>query len=425
LGGSNWNTPSDRIKVTDLNDTFDAGVRFQEKNFKNQSQLLFNSAYIGFNSKLNVATGVPNLKNIEYDAMLTDTASVKYNLDYISSDKLYNTLDNSAISYYVVIEASSFNTTDSNIRQVSSGKWIVFDSTFNVNAEVQRALVWQTLLSTGRLANFSGVTAIKVSNSGDVGYRGYKHAFYGSGCSVINTFDITTGNTVSSWSKVYGKGTDNDHAGSAPSGWGVTVNWSVNQSNVLNEVSFGVGNPSGTGTYTEQTSDEIGTDKSTDEQTNPADYKLSISAGGNGLSTTGTVDSIFLTKGSVTSGTPVGSPSTNTLVDYYTDYSIPETTLAGSLATEGVENSTLIFQTSDLDTINDCIATWNASIDSENTLTVSISADGTNYEEVTDATLHRFTDTGTNLYIKFEIDRVNTSAVDKISEYAILYNVTE
>ena len=59
----------------------------------------------------------------------------------------------------------------------------------------------------------------------------------------------------------------------------------------------------------------------------------------------------------------------------------------------------------------------------DNTLTVSISADGTNYETVTDATIHRFTNTGTNLYVKFEIDRVDTAAVDKISEYAILYNL--
>jgi len=88
----------------------------------------------------------------------------------------------------------------------------------------------------------------------------------------------------------------------------------------------------------------------------------------------------------------------------------------------GQSSNSLIFQTTGLDTINNVIATWNSSIDINNTLTVSISADGINYEEVTDANIHKFTNTGTNLYVKFEINRVNTNAVDKISEYAIWYN---
>jgi hypothetical protein len=58
----------------------------------------------------------------------------------------------------------------------------------------------------------------------------------------------------------------------------------------------------------------------------------------------------------------------------------------------------------------------------KNTLTVSISADGTNYEEVTDATIHRFTDTGTNLYIKFEITRVNETVTDRLFNYCLGYN---
>ena len=58
--------------------------------FKSNAQLLYNSALIGFNSKLNVATGIPNLKNIKYDCCLTDTASVLSGpMQYDATDKLY------------------------------------------------------------------------------------------------------------------------------------------------------------------------------------------------------------------------------------------------------------------------------------------------------------------------------------------------
>ena len=59
------------------------------KVFKNQAQLLYNAARIGFNSKLNVATGVPNLKNIQYDCCLTDTASTKTGWIYDTTNYLY------------------------------------------------------------------------------------------------------------------------------------------------------------------------------------------------------------------------------------------------------------------------------------------------------------------------------------------------
>ena len=75
-----------------------------------------------------------------------------------------------------------------------------------------------------------------------------------------------------------------------------------------------------------------------------------------------------------------------------------------------------------LTTITRCIVTWNADIDPDNTLTVKVSADGTNYEEVTDSVIHNFEHTGTSLYIRFEDDFVDEDAVDLVYEYAIIYN---
>jgi hypothetical protein len=402
------------IKNGDLIDADSVINNLVGTTFKSNAQLLYNSALIGFNSKLNVATGVPNLKNVKYDAMLTDTASSKIGIDYDSSDKLYKTLTLSDLQYYVVVDASAFSGTtgiSAGVMRVGAGRWLIFDPAAATNAqELERAKVHQILWSTGVMAQFTSVTAIRVSDSNDVGFRGFKAVFTvpnngstQSGSST-GTFGTTSGNVVSSWSNL-----------SCSSGFGsnsTSISWEVPAATTLNSVSLGSGSQSGS-------SNEIGLDLQADEKTNPAGCRCSYANNGSANNSGGGTAIIF-TKGTLSfsnSGT-----MTHSLTDYYTTYSVPDTTQADAIATE-VGNATLIFQTSSLPTITDCIATWNSTIDSDNTLTVSISADGTNYEEVTDATIHRFTDTGTNLYIKFVITRVDTAAVDKISEYAINYNI--
>jgi hypothetical protein len=268
--------------------------------FKNQAQLLYNAAYIGFNSKLNVATGVPNLKNIKYDAMLTDTATTKTAIAYNSTDKLY----------------FSWPFTPSKGDSIA-------DSTAEVTHNSSSYTLKKTISS---IDDYVFSTELQVAELG-VSYGWYK--------IIITYSDATTAET-----------TDNYFSGA----YSTKIYENPNPQKMVSKI----------------------------------DYYLK-------------------------------SFSTN--VTYMRNVYVYE-------CPANETNPTLIFQTTSLPTITDCIPTWNSLIDSENTLTVSISADGTNYEEVTDSTIHRFTNTGTNLYIKFEIDRVDTAAVDKISEYAVLMNCT-
>ena len=78
LGGTDFTTPDARIKPTDLNDTFDASAGWIDSlgiMFKNYSQMLFNSALVGFDSGLYDdagSSGTPDLKNIFYSTIGTN-----------------------------------------------------------------------------------------------------------------------------------------------------------------------------------------------------------------------------------------------------------------------------------------------------------------------------------------------------------------
>lgn len=76
LGGTDFNTPSDRIKPTDLNDTFDVIGDVTNKALgsllNDTAQNIFNAAYLGFDAKLN-GDGSPNLDKVDYDIFSSDS----------------------------------------------------------------------------------------------------------------------------------------------------------------------------------------------------------------------------------------------------------------------------------------------------------------------------------------------------------------
>lgn len=292
--------------------------------FRNFSNLLYNSAYIGFNSKLNVATGVPNLKNIKYDVFNSDTAMTKTGWLYDGTNKYYIPDISDEASGDTTHNPNSLsdpeNAFDGNAATYSTGSNGALGKTFGAKTVVMAKVIANVTIST---------TSGTQQN--------------GSGSLVLEKYDGSTWSTIATLAS----------ASSTTIVNGSPLSISYSGYIVVNESMQGI--------------------------------RVNMNGSGGGL----------------TSATRL----------YSLEYGVY------------AETNSLIFQTTSLPTITDCIPTWNASIDGDNTLTVSISADGTNYEEVTDATIHRFTNTGTNLYIKFEIDRVDTSAVDKISEYAILYNV--
>jgi hypothetical protein len=317
--------------------------------FKNYSQLLFNAARIGFNSKLNVATGAPNLKNIEYDCCLTDTASTKTNIFYNNTDKLYHTdylTDNGANA--TTVDECNDSSINATIWSTSGGgSYSVAEGASYITGTASAAGSYASLTLTGDIfTKYGNIVMLNMRLVG-IGSPYASDAYISLKGSVSGTQVIKTIQSDSGFVNVY--------------------LWKRGSVVYYKFGSDGESNVNVSGWSGDLTLDIV--------------CSKQYSGGGNG----------------------------NFYVDWVRSYD--------------PSNVTLIFQNTGLSTVTDSLATWNSLIDSDNTLTVSISADGTNYETVTDATIHRYTNTGTNLYIKFAISRVDTTAIDKISEYAIWYNL--
>jgi len=141
---------------------------------------------------------------------------------------------------YIVIEATSLTESDFSIndcvcKNVEAGKWFLYCTTGST--EIKRAQIYKTLFygtdgTNARASNtyITGITALKTSISRDIGKRGvYIKTTTGpnlSGSYTLTMDNTSTNTDFSSWSKLYGSD------GS--------------------------------------TSDEIGTDRTADEQDNPA-----------------------------------------------------------------------------------------------------------------------------------------------------------
>jgi len=226
---------------------------------------------------------------------------------------------------YVVIEASSlgglsnFEINDCNIAPFDTGKWVVWCDTGS--DEVKRAQIIKTLFygsngTDGALLGASGVTALKTTDSRDVGKRAhYKYVYdvvddtsmdYSTG-----TFADTSTNTDSSiWRYLYVAG---DSGGSGKDG--------IVQLEFPNGTSIGSLNGNSGGT---QTSDGFGTDSSSYEQDNPADVEIGISHSTNSGPTilASMCRTLILCSGALT-WVDDRSFTTSTEIDFFTDYSIP------------------------------------------------------------------------------------------------------
>lgn len=86
--------------------------------------------------------------------------------------------------------------------------------------------------------------------------------------------------------------------------------------------------------------------------------------------------------------------------------------------------SELVFDLADSETYSDAISVFSSSIGTGADITFELTADGTNYEEVTDATIHRFTNTGTDLKLKVTLIASSDTypTISRLNHYAILYN---
>jgi len=386
------------------------------KQFKNYIQAIWNADYIGWNSKLNydkegASGGSPEFTNLHWDNFNGNGIGVEsaYGLFNDNTNKVYYTPDLSGVTEYVIIEATSLSSAWDNNNckslQIASGKWLVYCTTGTDavhRAQIIKSLFYGTDGSDSLILDFTSVTAVKTSHGNDVGKRGHYMYGYTRGSSnqyITGTFADTVNNTnCSTWSYCY--------------------------------------------TNVTHYSDETGTDTSGDEVNNPTDCqfqgvdvnpncKWEIPEGttrnqpSNGAPNYDYIweKVIVLCEGGLSWVATGGQTSITTEIDFYTDHSIPDMTLADTLANEGAEDGTLISNDTSVSATNG-IAIWNSTIDATSTEAFYISADdGSNWESCTEKEIKRLSNSGSNLKIKWEVTRTDTSKKDTISEYGLLYNI--
>lgn len=396
-------------------------------NFNDNAQSIFALDYIGFDSRLN-DSGAPNLKNVEYSTFKTDTAYIRENLDYNSSDDLYETIDWGTIqgnaNYYAIDVYADTMTISaiSNVTKVeiTENVWRFYST--NTSLEVARALVIKNLYkpvtvddaSTAPIiTNVTNLTALKTSESDDVGMRGH------FGYAIWSAPDDPY--TSSNYEATFSDTTNNTRI----DGWGVTTG----SAGAIGSWSKWSSSDGGTTKYVSAASvggniDSWGTDKSAARNSNETTAKLNAS-----LSNTDPVTGFgvaafyFFKSGTLTSWaiTTNGSMNltTNNNYDYLNTGGIP----ALILQSESLEEqSTLIFKDTVTSTDN-AVVVINSTIDATSSEQRSISADGgSNYTDVNNAEIAALT-VGTSLWRKIVITRTDTTKIDKVTEQAVKYNL--
>ena len=399
LGGTDFATPSDRVKPTDMNDTFDAAAKFLiwcASNFNDTAQNIFNAAYIGFDSKLN-NTGVPVYKNVFYNILAG--ADVAINLEYNSGDGLYQTFDPATFgTNYVIIEADdaslSWTNNNAQLDKIGTGRWVLYGTSGTdeeIRANIHKSL-WKGTDGTNQLIDdFTNITALETTVARDVGKQAHYFRVSGSavlGSTYTGTFVNTSTNTdCSTWSNG-GGGSGEGARWELPSG--TTLDSAINSS-----------------------WDVYGDDKTADETNNPADCQAEKLSGGG---TTGSCNAVILCVGDVTWVNSGWATVVNR--DFLTDDSIPLFTAA----TDDFLTSTLIFKDTVPSTDN-AIAIISSSIDASSSEVRSLSANGgSNYTTFENAEIVRLT-AGTELWRRLVITRTDDTKIDEVTEEIVKHSV--
>lgn len=420
LGGSDFSTPDARVKPTDLNDTFDILGKIANLSlgslFNDTMQNLFNADYLGFDSRL-FGSGAPNLKNTFYSTFTSDDADTSYNFIYDAINDLYITIDFSAVTEYLIVEASSFTgwtngNNDTYAIPSGPGAWIVFCDTGSQGvqkAQIHKSMWYGTNGTDALVLDFTSITAIKTPEANDVGKRGILREFdgavtnsAGSTADVTDTFVDTSTNLDSSlWSNITVGGTA--------------------QTSVF--VQFATGTTVNTVTGAVGSSNEIGTDRVADERDNPSGAKYGASSGA-GNAGGFTTDMVIICNGVLTQGTPAtangGTVTKDILVDYTTDHSIPVFTASSNA---DIDTSTLIFKDTASVSVDNMIPVINSTIDGANSEQISVSANsGSNYTDIDNTEIARPT-AGTGIWRRIVITRTDLETEDIVTEQAVKYNI--
>ncbi len=394
--------------------------------FNDTAQNIFNADYIGFDSRLN-NSGTPSYKNIKYSTFQTDDADISENLDYNSTDDLYQTIDWDTITgdaNYYAIDVYATTMTISAISNVTlvqfrENIWRFYST--QTSLEVARALVIQNLFkptdvtdgsTSPIITNATSVTALKTSESDDVGMRGeYGYASWFSDFDSPNatshydgTFSDTSSNTrIDGWGITTGDG-------GPIGGWNKLGTTDGNTNFVYAASTGGNANTWGTDQTAARNSNE--TTGRLQIQVLNTDPDINMGVGGFFFFKSGTLGNWAVT----TTGSGVSNTDA-TNYDYLNTGGIPAMVIQGDSLEE---QSTLIFKDTVTSTDN-AIAVINSQIDATSSEVISISADGgSNYTTVNNAEIARPT-AGTALWRKIVITRTDLTKIDKVTEQAVKY----
>ena len=240
----------------------------------------------------------------------------KYKANYLSSTEPF-----------VIIEATSLSaqwtSNDCLTKEFSSGKWLLYCTTGTdevKRAQIHKSLWYGTDGTDSLVLDFTNVTALKTNVTRDVG----KRAFYSSGEAVRTgngtsysysdyTFaNTTTNDDCSCWSYISGSASytsDYDLRFQMPIGTDIN-------SRSDNDV---------------YSNDEIGTDRTVDENDNPATARIYAKVNRDSYSVSAYIKGIILANSSATiSENTNGTGTAINNIDFFTDHSIPLLT-AGTL----------------------------------------------------------------------------------------------
>jgi hypothetical protein len=391
--------------------------------FKNFMQLIYNETYeqdshTNWNSKLNCGTGSPDFNNLIFDTFLSDSADVRHGFYYNSSDKYYY-IPEIEEEPYVIIEADdetrTYASNDCILIKIGVGKWLLIctDGTY----EVKRAKLMYSLFHGdygGLIAEFSNVSALKTSVSRDVGKRGY---FNRMEMSTNSTFTIimdgtfvntTDNNDCSSWSRCYA---DSFEWTYNYADWEIPIGSLINRARVRED---------GPDTVI---SDHFNTDRTEDELDNPAHCRLKFYHGtGSSQDMHLDIRTIILAKGGLTFETTGNTPDLEVVIDYYTDYNIPDFTAANSISEEA--EFKLIFKNIVSENSKMAVVTWNSDLNTNNAWETSISFNAGSDYTICEDSIHVYSNnSGTNIWLKFEMTAGSDfSTEQKISEFGIYHD---
>jgi len=385
-------------------------------------------------------------ENVHLKSDATSSVSQKFVRFMEDSGSQWQTLDMTGIptyggsDYYIDIystgSVSTGNLSVNNCqallisRDYDTGERIYRMYSTSADYEVQRAEVMKTLFAgatldnTGsdeRVTGIASLTALKSSDSRDVGKRAYFLSQYSSGVPSL------TGNGADT--------NDLDITFASASGNANVCVWSSGLRRKSNSNPYGANNslelPTGTVLETADY-DTFGTDTSADEATNPADMLMSAiepdTSGTTygGSQTNGYIRTVLLTAQTISTTYTKGWESS-----YWSDSETDFTGTGGIplfTAVEDLSEDTayVIFDDTavTLNNPNYILLQKTISVDSANTGLLEFSANGgTNYQDVTSVNeeIAAVTNTGTDNWWKFSVTRTDLTTNDSFSEYYYYY----